>query len=79
MIIVGASGYVGNTYISTIAQMLITLLSMSTRKDILVAIEADLRMPTKVKLKTVKGWRPIIPVDQPMQDHFNLSQRFLTR
>lgn len=85
---------IGGTYTCTIADMLKTLLSMSTVKDIRVEtdperlrpIDADLQVPNTDKFKAVTGWEPEIPFEQTMKDlleywreHVRTGQGFLTR
>lgn len=67
---------IGGTYTCTIADMLKTLLSMSTIKDIAVEtdperlrpIDADLQVPNTAKFRAITGWEPIIPFEQTMND-----------
>jgi GDP-mannose 4,6-dehydratase len=90
----GAYYNIGGTYTCTIADMLETLLSMSTVKDIHVEtdperlrpIDADLQVPNTAKFKAVTGWQPEIPFEQTMmdllqywRDRIQTSQYFLTR
>jgi len=85
---------IGGTYTCSIADMLKTLLSMSTVKDIKVEtdperlrpIDADLQVPNTAKFKAVTGWEPVIPFEQTMsdlleywRDRVNAGQAFLTR
>lgn len=85
---------IGGTYTCTIAEMLNTLLSMSTRKDIVVEtdperlrpIDADLQVPNTSKFKAVTGWEPVITFEQTMKDllHYwrervQSGQGYLTR
>ncbi len=85
---------IGGTYTCTIADMLKTLLSMSTIKDIKVEtdserlrpIDADLQVPNTAKFKAVTGWEPVIPFEQTMsdlleywRDRVKTGQGFLTR
>ena len=72
----GAYYNVGGTYTCTIGDMLKTLLSMSTVKDVKVEtdperlrpIDADLQVPNTAKFKAVTGWEPEIPFEQTMND-----------
>jgi GDPmannose 4,6-dehydratase len=85
---------IGGTYTCSIADMLKTLLSMSTVKDIKVEtdperlrpIDADLQVPNTTKFKDVTGWEPVIPFEQTMsdllqywRDRVKSGQGFLTR
>lgn len=85
---------IGGTYTCTIADMLKTLLSMSTAKDVRVEtdperlrpIDADLQVPNTAKFKAVTGWEPVIPFEQTMADllqywreRVHSGQDFLTR
>lgn len=85
---------IGGTYTCTIADMLKTLLAMSTVKDIRVEmdperlrpIDADLQVPNTAKFKAVTGWEPEIPFEQTMKDllqywrdRVQAGQGFLTR
>ena len=85
---------IGGTYTCTIADLLKTLLSMSTVKDIKVEmdperlrpIDADLQVPNTAKFKAVTGWEPVIPFEQTMydlleywRDRVNAGHCFLTR
>jgi len=90
----GAYYNIGGSYTCTIAEMLKTLLAMSTRRDIRVEtdperlrpIDADLQVPNTAKFQAVTGWRPEIPFEQTMRDllqywrdRLQAGQRFLTR
>lgn len=85
---------IGGTYTCSIADMLKTLLSMSTIKDIRVEtdperlrpIDADLQVPNTAKFKAATGWEPQIPYEQTMRDlleywreRVKSGQGFLTR
>lgn len=85
---------IGGTYTCSVADMLKTLLSMSTVKDIRVEtdperlrpIDADLQVPNTKKFNAVTGWEPVIPFEQTMtdlleywRDRVNSGQGFLTR
>jgi len=67
---------IGGTYTCSIADMLKTLISMSTVKNIKVEtdperlrpIDADLQVPNTAKFKAVTGWEPVIPFEQTMSD-----------
>jgi len=90
----GAYYNIGGTYTCTIADMLKTLLLMSTVKDIRVEadperlrpIDADLQVPNTAKFKAVTGWQTEIPFEQTMKDllqywrdRVQAGQYFLTR
>jgi len=90
----GAYYNIGGTYTCTVADMLKTLLLMSTVKDIRVEtdperlrpIDADLQIPNTSKFKAVTGWEPEIPFEQTIKDLLNYwrsrvqsGQYFLTR
>lgn len=90
----GAYYNIGGTYTCSIADMLKTLLTMSTIKDIKVEtdperlrpIDADLQVPNTAKFKAVTGWEPAIPFEQTMSDlleywrvRVKSGQVFLTR
>ena len=90
----GAYYNIGGTYTCTIGEMLKTLLSMSTVKDIQVEtdperlrpIDADLQVPNTAKFKAVTGWEPEIPFQQTMKDllqywreQVQTGKNFLTR
>lgn len=85
---------IGGTYTCSIADMLKTMLSMSTVKDIRVEtdperlrpIDADLQVPNTAKFRAVTGWEPRIPYEQTMRDllgywreRVKSGQSFLTR
>lgn len=85
---------IGGTYTCTIADVLNTLISMSTIKDIKVEtdperlrpIDADLQVPNTAKFKAVTGWEPVIPFEQTMRDlleywrhRIKAGESFLTR
>lgn len=85
---------IGGTYTCSIADMLKTLISMSTVKDIRVEtdperlrpIDADLQVPNTAKFEAVTGWKPEIPFEQTMKDlleywreRVQSGQGFLTR
>ena len=85
---------IGGTYTCTIKEMLNTLVSMSTVKDIKVEteaerlrpIDADLQVPNTAKFEAVTGWKPEIPFETTMSDLLNYwrdriasGQNFLTR
>ena len=67
---------IGGTYTCTIADMLKTLLSMSTVSNIRIEtdserlrpIDADLQVPNTAKFKAITGWEPEIPFEQTMHD-----------
>jgi GDP-mannose 4,6-dehydratase len=90
----GAYYNIGGTYTCTIGDMLGTLLSMSSVKNIRVEtdperlrpIDADLQVPNTEKFRKVTGWTPAIPFEQTMGDLLNYwreriatGQSFLTR
>ena len=72
----GAYYNIGGTYTCTIGEMLKTLISMSTAKNIhietdperLRPIDADLQVPDTTKFTSESGWRPEIPFEQTMRD-----------
>lgn len=90
----GAYYNIGGTYTCTVGEMLNTLISMSTVKDIRVEmdperlrpIDADLQVPNTSKFKAITGWEPVIPFEQTMKDLLDYwrqkvktGQNFLTR
>jgi len=90
----GAYYNIGGTYSCTVGEMLNTLLSMSTVKNIeiqtdtnrLRPIDADLQVPDTAKFKKHTGWQPEIPFDKTMEDlleywrkNISNGKRFLTR
>jgi GDPmannose 4,6-dehydratase len=90
----GAYYNIGGTFTCTVADMLKTLLSMATVKDIRIEedperlrpIDADLQVPNTAKFKAVTGWQPEIPFEQTMKDllqfwrdRVQAGQYFLTR
>lgn len=74
--IAGESYNIGGTHSCTIRQMLDYLLSLSTRKDIVVEvdperlrpIDADLQVPDTGKFHRHTGWEPQISFEQTMSD-----------
>lgn len=85
---------IGGTYTCSVGDMLKTLISMSTIKDIKVEtdperlrpIDADLQVPNTAKFEAVTGWKPEIPFEQTMndlleywRDRINAGEGFLTR
>ncbi|MEW6621781.1 MAG: GDP-mannose 4,6-dehydratase [Bacillota bacterium] len=85
---------IGGTYTCSVRDMLSTLLSMSTRKDIVIEtdperlrpIDADLQVPDTTKFTTHTGWKPEIPFEKTMSDllnywreRVNKGEQFLTR
>lgn len=90
----GAYYNIGGSYSCTIGEMLRTLISMSTAKDIRVEtdpdrlrpIDADLQVPNTAKFRAATGWEPAIPFAQTMadllaywRDRVKHGQAFLTR
>jgi GDPmannose 4,6-dehydratase len=90
----GAYYNIGGTYTCTIGDMLNTLISMSTAKNIKVEtdlerlrpIDADLQVPNTEKFRKVTGWKPEIPFEQTMHDlleywrsRVRVGNAFLTR
>jgi GDPmannose 4,6-dehydratase len=90
----GAYYNIGGTHTCTVGQMLETLLSMSSAKNIRVEtdpdrlrpIDADLQVPDTSKFRAVTGWQPEIPFEQTMKDlleywraRVRAGQHFLTR
>jgi GDPmannose 4,6-dehydratase len=67
---------IGGTYTCKVGEMLDTLLSFSTVKNITVEtdperlrpIDADLQVPDTAKFKTHTSWEPEIPFEQTMKD-----------
>jgi GDP-mannose 4,6-dehydratase len=67
---------IGGTFSCTIGEMLDTLLSFSTRQDIIVEpdpdrfrpIDADLQVPDTSKFRRHTGWSPRISFEQTMRD-----------
>lgn len=85
---------IGGTYTCTVREMLNTLLSFSTVKDIKIEtdperirpIDADLQVPNTEKFKKHTGWKPEIPFEKTMLDLLNYwrdrikkGENFLTR
>jgi GDP-mannose 4,6-dehydratase len=72
----GAYYNIGGTYSCTVEDMLKTLLSFSSRKDIKVEtdparlrpIDADLQIPDTSKFRNHTGWKPVIPFETTMHD-----------
>lgn len=90
----GAYYNIGGTYTCTIAEMLNTLILLSTVKGIRVEtdperlrpIDADLQVPNTAKFKAVTGWEPVIPFEKTIgdlleywRDRIRSGQVFLTR
>ncbi|MDW9226508.1 3-beta hydroxysteroid dehydrogenase/isomerase family protein [Burkholderia cepacia] len=91
----GAYYNIGGTYSCTVGQMLDTLVSMSTSKDVirvetdperLRPIDADLQVPNTQKFEAVTGWKPEISFEKTMEDLLNYwrarisaGEKFLTR
>ncbi len=90
----GAYYNIGGTFSCTVGEMLRTLLSFSTVRDIAIEtdkerlrpIDADLQIPDTTKFKAITGWEPEIPFEQTMRDLLNYwrqrvksGQNFLTR
>lgn len=90
----GAYYNIGGTFTCSVREMLDTLLSYSTCKDIKVEmdperlrpIDADLQVPDTRKFQSHTGWQPEIKFETTMQDLLNYwrarvagSQGFLTR
>lgn len=85
---------IGGTYTCSIRDMLSTLLSMSTVKDIVIEtdperlrpIDADLQVPDTTKFMVHTGWKPEISFEETMRDLLNYwrdriskGEQFLTR
>ncbi|MDQ7016502.1 MAG: GDP-mannose 4,6-dehydratase [Gammaproteobacteria bacterium] len=85
---------IGGTYTCSIAEMLNTLISMSTVKNIRVEtdperlrpIDADLQVPNTAKFEAITGWKPEISFEKTMSDlleywrhQVQSGQQFLTR
>lgn len=72
----GAYYNIGGTHVCSVREMLDTLLSFSTRKDITVEtdperlrpIDADLQVPDTSKFTAHTGWMPEIPFETTMRD-----------
>lgn len=70
---------IGGSFSCSVGDMLKTLLSYSTVKDIRVEtdperlrpIDADLQVPDTAKFRKHTGWEPTIPYEQTMQDLLN--------
>ncbi|MFG6979044.1 GDP-mannose 4,6-dehydratase [Burkholderia pseudomallei] len=91
----GAYYNIGGTYSCTVGQMLDTLISMSTSKDVirvetdperLRPIDADLQVPNTRKFEAVTGWKPEISFEKTMEDLLNYwrarisaGEKFLAR
>lgn len=91
----GAYYNIGGTYSCTVGQMLDTLISMSTSKDVirvetdperLRPIDADLQVPNTRKFEAVTGWKSEISFEKTMEDLLNYwrarisaGEKFLTR
>lgn len=90
----GAYYNIGGTYTCSVGEMLETLLSMSTVKNIKIEtdperlrpIDADLQVPNTSKFKKATGWEPVISFEDTMKDLLNYwrsriqgQQIFLTR
>ncbi len=91
----GAYYNIGGTYSCTVGQMLDTLVSMSTSKDVirvetdperLRPIDADLQVPNTQKFEAITGWKPEISFEKTMEDLLNYwrarisaGEKFLTR
>lgn len=85
---------IGGTYTCSVKDMLYTLISFSTVKNIKIEtdperlrpIDADLQVPNTKKFKTHTGWEPEISFEKTMLDLLNYwrekianGERFLTR
>lgn len=85
---------IGGTFTCSVSDMLSTLLSMSTRKDIIVEtdperlrpIDAELQVPNTTKFTNHTGWKPEISFEKTMSDLLNYwrervgkGEQFLTR
>lgn len=90
----GAYYNIGGTHSCTVGDMLRTLLSYSSIKNIRIEtdverfrpIDADLQVPDTSKFKAVTGWEPQIPFEKTMKDLLDYwrtrvqsGQNFLTR
>jgi len=72
----GAFYNIGGTHVCSVGEMLKTLLSFSTVRDIAIEtdsdrlrpIDADLQVPDTTKFCTHTGWKPEIPFEQTMRD-----------
>lgn len=67
---------IGGAHVCSVREMLRTLLSFSSRKDIAVEtdaerlrpIDADLQVPDTAKFREHTGWKPEIPFEKTMKD-----------
>lgn len=72
----GAYYNIGGAHVCSVREMLDTLLSFSTRKDIAIEtdperlrpIDADLQVPDTSKFRAHTGWAPAIPFETTMRD-----------
>lgn len=72
----GAYYNIGGAHVCSVAEMLQTLLSFSTVRDIAVEtdsdrlrpIDADLQVPDTTKFREHTGWKPEIPFETTMRD-----------
>ena len=71
---------IGGDFTCTIGDMLKTLISMSSKKDVIKVetqatrlrpIDADLQVPDTTKFQEKTGWEPMISFEQTMQDLLN--------
>ena len=70
---------IGGSHVATIREMLETLISMSTVKNIKIEIDpsrlrpidADLQVPNTEKFRLHTGWQPEIPFEKTMLDLLN--------
>jgi GDPmannose 4,6-dehydratase len=92
--VAGESYNIGGTFSCTVGEMLDTLISLSTRKDISIEIDperlrpidADLQVPNTAKFRAHTGWEPKIPFETTMRDLLDFwrgrvagHERFLVR
>jgi len=90
----GAYYNIGGTFTCTIRDMLDKLISLSTKRDIVVSIDserlrpidADLQVPNTEKFTNHTGWKPVYSFDQTMtdllnywRDRVNSTHNFLVR
>jgi len=72
----GAYYNIGGDFTCTVGEMLQTLISLSTRRDIVVEIDqgrlrpidADLQVPNTTKFRNVTGWQPEYDFETTMRD-----------
>jgi len=83
----GAYYNIGGDHVASVRDMLDTLISYSTVKNITVEtdperlrpIDADLQVPNCKKFKDHTGWEPVIPFEQTMKDLLDYWRERVTR